>query len=96
MPYDPDTGWSTWARLAESHASNAIRFLREWEEMYNDWQTFRASRTDAQIATDLGKDEAEIADLDSCFAAFSEIMDFANNVASPTQGDRLYALRRFA
>ena len=96
MPYDPDTGWSNWARQAEMNASNAIRFLREWEEVYNDWQTFRASRSDADIATALGKTEAEIADLDACFAAFKEIYDFADNDASPTQGDRLYSLRRFA
>jgi hypothetical protein len=96
MAYDPDTGWSNWARQAEMNASNAIRFLREWEEVYNDWQTFRESRSNADIAADLGKTEPEIADLDSCFAAFKEIMDFVDNVASPVQGDRLYSLRRFA
>jgi hypothetical protein len=96
MTYDPDTTWSTWARDAEMNAREVIRDLNKALEAYTDWQTFRASRTDAEIATALGKTESEIADLDSCFAAFKEIYDFANNVASPTQGDRLYSMRRFA
>lgn len=96
MPYDPDTGWSHWARLAEIYASDLIRFLTLSEEAYNEWQTFRAARSDADIATALGKTEAEIADLDSCFAAFHEIYEFSDNVASPTQGDRLYSMRRFS
>jgi hypothetical protein len=96
MPYDPDTGWSNWAREAEIHSREMINRLTLSVEAYNEWQTFRAARSNATIATDLGKTETEIADLDAAFAAFKELYDFANNVASPTQGDRLYSMRRFS
>ena len=65
-------------------------------EGYNEWQSFRASRTNAQIATALGRTESEVAELDAAFSAIKEIHDFANNVASPTQGDRFFAIRKFS
>lgn len=96
MPYDPDSTWRDWALQAQIGAHEVLRQLNAGLDNYNEWQTFRAARTNAQIATDLGKTEAEIADLDSCYAAYKEIYDFADNVASPTQGDRLYSMRRFS
>jgi hypothetical protein len=96
MAYDPDTGWSVWSRQAEMGAREVIDKLTRHIEVYNEWQTFREGRSDSDIASAMGRTETEVADLDSCFAAFKEIYDFADNVASPTQGDRLYSMRRFS
>jgi len=96
MPYDPETTWPTWSNLAASHGSNAIRMIHEWEEVYQDWQTFRAGRTDAQLATALGKTTTDIAAVDSAFAAFHVMYNSCNNVAGPVAGDRFYAWRVFA
>ena len=89
------TSWALESNAATYHAKAVIRTLNEALEKYMDWQTFRAGRTNAQIAVALGRDEADIAALDSCFSAFKEMYDFANNVASPSQSDRYYSMRLF-
>jgi hypothetical protein len=95
MPYDGDVTWNSAAGTAEQYARSMIRLLNEAKEAYTNWQTFRDSRTNAQIAAALNKTEAEIADLDACYAVFSDLHSFADNDPSPTQQDRLYALRKF-
>ena len=96
MPYDPDMTWSNWVQVAQIGAHELLRQINAGVNTYDEWQTFRAARSNADIATALGKTEGEVADMDSCFAAFKEIYDFADNVASPTQGDRLYSMRMFS
>ena len=95
MPYDGDVTWNNVAGRAEQYARAMIKLLNEAKEEYTNWQTFRDSRTNAQIATALSKTETEIADLDACYAVFADLHGFADNDPSPTQQDRLYALRRF-
>ena len=96
MTYNADQTWATLSNEAGRVARQMQGYMRESQASYNEWQNFRNSRTDAQIATDLGKTETEIAELDSCYAAFQEIFDFADNVASPVQGDRFYSMRKFS
>jgi len=90
-----ETSWSIEILAAAQYSKAVIKTLNESLEKYMDWQTYRAARTNAQIATALGRTEDEIADLDACLSAFKEIYDFANNEASPAQGDRYYSMRRF-
>jgi len=96
MPYNEDTNWTTWASRGSNVANQLIGALMHVYEDYYNWQTFRAARSNAEIATALGKDEADIAALDAVFSAGKEMHDFANNVAGPTQGDRFYQLRVFS
>lgn len=91
-----ETDWRIESQGAANQATVVIRTLNEALERYMEWQTFRAARSDADIATELGRTESEVAELDACFSAFKEIYDFANNVASPTQGDRYYSMRVFS
>jgi hypothetical protein len=93
MPYTET--WGSLTGKAEQHARSTIRILNENLEAYNDWQTFRGGRSNADIATALGVTETDVANMDACFSAFKAIYDHANNV-SPSQGDRFYAMRIFA
>lgn len=95
MPYLDETTWNDHCNAAAAGCRQMIEALNRGLEQYNAWQTFRAARDNATIATALGKTEAEIADLDAGFSALKELHDFASNVASPTQGDRFYSMRHF-
>ena len=96
MAYNGDHNWAYLSGEAGRVARQLQGYLRESQATYDEWQSFRAGRTDADIATVLGRPETEIAEMDSCYAAFTEIFDFADNVASPVQGDRFYSMRKFS
>lgn len=96
MAYNAELTWDDLVRQLGLHCRNTIQSLDIGVREYNEWQSFRAGRTNAAIATALSKPEADIANMDSAYAAFKVIYDFANNVAGPTQGDRLYSLRLFS
>ena len=95
MTYNP--GWNDLVLQAVPLARRMIQTLNEGEEIYQWWQSFRDSRTDAAIATALGGTvtEADVAALSAVFDSVKECHDFANNVASPTQGDRFFQWRQF-
>lgn len=95
MAYNGDLTWGDLAYKAGQYAQNMISTLNESFNQYNEWQSFRAGRTNAQIATALGKTETEIAEMDACFAAMKELYDYANN-QTPSQGDRFYSMRKFS
>lgn len=95
MAYNADMVWSDWTKELGSVARNSIQHLEVGLRAYNEWQSFRAGRTNAAIATALSRTESEIAEMDSAFAALKALHDCANNVAV-SQGDRLYSLRIFS
>lgn len=64
-------------------------------EQYNEWQSFRAGRTNATIAGVLGKTETQVAEMDACFAALKSLYDQANNQVV-AQGDYFFSLRKFS
>lgn len=96
MIYDPDMTWADLEGKAQREARSLLNGLKNGREVYREWLSFRDGRSDATIATALSKTEAEITDLRKCFLAMDEIWDFADNVASPIQGDRLADLRKFS
>jgi hypothetical protein len=96
MTYLDEATWGELSRNAAATATQMINALNYGLEYYERWQTFRNSRDNATIATALGVTEAKVADLDAAYGALKYIFDFCDNVASPTQGDRIYALRKFA
>lgn len=90
-------GTLTWDELVQNltnHSRNLRSNLYALLEEYNEWQRFRAGRTNAVIAIALAVTETQVAEMDAAFAAFKEIFDFTNNVA-PSQGDRFFSLRQF-
>lgn len=96
MVYNTDKTWDDLVKELGSDARNAIQHLEVGLRQYNEWQSFRAGRDNATIATALTRTSGEIAEMDAAYAAFKDLYDFANNVVSPTQGDRLFSLRVFS
>ncbi len=95
MTYNGDLTWIELSKVAGQQASDIISVLTSGLTNYNEWQSFRAGRTNAEIATSLGKTEVQIAELDACFATFLEMYNAANNVATYTS-DRFYSMRKFS
>lgn len=96
MTYNGDLTWNDLSYKAGQNAANMIAILTAALNEYNRWQSFRAGRTNMQIAKDLGKTEDSIAELDACYAAFKELYDYANNQIGEYQNDRLYSMRKFS
>lgn len=95
MTYNADKTWIEISGEAGTMARSLIQIVDLGLNHYDEWQSFRAGRTNAEIATALGRTETEIAELDSCFAAFLTAHNALNNVAI-TQGDHYYSLRKFS
>jgi hypothetical protein len=72
-----------------------ISVLLSANNNYNEWESFNAGRTNAEIATALGKTETQVAELAACFAAFLELYNAANGAATST-ADRFYSMRKFS
>jgi hypothetical protein len=93
--------WNELVSKFGTRAAHLMHELREAKADYDKWQSFRAGRDNATIASDLvaaGDTEVDstyIAELDACIAAFKELYDLADNVAV-AQGDRLYSMNKFA
>ena len=95
--YNDDLTWAKLADIAAAGAETMINALIHGLELYNEWQSFRAGRTNAQIAAapGIGKSETQVAEMDACFAALKELHDCASNMAVST-GDRFYSMRKFS
>lgn len=99
--YNGDLKWADLAKLAEAGGQTLINALVHGKDQYDEWQSFRAGRNNTQIAaalTALGPgtiSDTQVAEMDACFAAFKELHDCANNVATST-ADRFFSMRKFA
>jgi hypothetical protein len=94
MTYNADLTWIDLSKSLGRHANLLYSSMVEGNKQYDEWQSFRAGRTNADIATALGRTETEIAEMDAAYAAMKAIYDYANN-QPPTQSDYLYSLRKF-
>ncbi len=95
MPFNNDIDWPILTRLVGAQASSFIHLLRNGMVAFNKWQSFRAGRTNAQLAAALSRTMTEIAEMDAAFAAIKELHDAADNVPVATL-DRFFALRKFS
>lgn len=98
MVYNDQKTWENVSNAGGSVARDVIAVLNRALNEYNEWQSFRAGRTNAQIATDLGETgilEADVAALDSCFSAGLALYNYADN-STPTQADYFFSLRKFS
>lgn len=95
MTYNDDLTWTDLSKIAGQQAADLISTLLSGMNNYNEWLSFSAGRTNAEIATALGKTETQVAELAACFSAFIELYNAANNVATSTS-DRFYAMRKFS
>lgn len=94
MAYDAKKGFSDFEREVGTYGRNLMQAVATAEELYQDLLVFAAGRTNAQIATALGVDEAWITDLQAALVAMHRIHDFCENVAV-TAGDHFDAIRKF-
>lgn len=95
MVYNGDITWADVSNTAGSVGRDVIQVLERGLREYNEWQSFRAGRTNVQIATALSRTETEISELDSAYAAYKAIYDYANN-QTPTQSDYFFSIRKFS
>lgn len=95
MPYNSEVNWATLVQTLERHGRNMTTAVREANEAYAEWLNFRAGRTNLQIATALGRTEAEVADMDAAYSAFSQTIGFLSGLNVALLVDHLAALRKF-
>ena len=93
--YNNDLTFDMLARHAHDGARQLIKGLNDGLNAYNEWQSFRAGRTNAEIATVLSRTETEIAEMDACFSALKMLYDYANN-QTPSQSDYFFSMRKFS
>lgn len=95
MAYNDDKTWADLSRDVGIGSNTLITTLVEGQNKYNEWQSFRAGRTNTEIATALGVTDADVANMDSCYSAMLALYNYANN-QTPFQSDYLYSLRLFS
>jgi len=95
MAYNADLTWVQLTAGAGFHSKTYLQVLTNGNEAYNEWQSFRAGRTNLEIATALGRTETEVAEMDAAYAALKLLYDYGNNQV-PTQSDYFYSLRKFS
>ena len=95
--YNAEMAWADVLSQASNAAGGAESYLYSGLRAYDNWQSFRAGRTNAQIATDLGgtATEAKVAEVDSMYAALKALYDYASN-QTPVQSDYLFSIRKFS
>jgi hypothetical protein len=102
MAYNVDKIWEAHVGELEPVATTLMSAIRDGKALYDEWQSFRNARTDADIATDMtaagGRSvtASEIADMDAAFSAFDSIMRYLDNDTPPSGIDQGFALRVFS
>lgn len=97
MPYNDDTVWDDWVLVAEGQGRQVMEAIRNGKSRgYDEWQSFRSGRSNVQIATDLGRQESEIAEMDAAFSSFLHLENYLTN-NSPAAGlDHAFSIRKFS
>jgi len=101
MAYNADKTWDTLANEIQPKAEALLTAIREGKAAYEEWQSVRDARTDADIATALtalGRptSEAEVAEMDAAFAAFDSIQRYLDNDTPPAGLNQGFSLRKFS
>ena len=95
MAYNGDKTWDDLVAECNGASRGAINQLNFGQNAYDEWQSFRAGRTNAQIATAISRTETEVSEMDSAFSAVKALYDYANN-QTPSQSDYFFSLRKFS
>lgn len=95
MAYNGDKTWADLVRELGTQGKTLLRCLRDSEHLYDDWLSFKDSRSNADIATALSRTEAEIAEMDAAFLALQKLFDYAAN-GTPTQKDYFADIMKFS
>lgn len=95
MIYRADITWADLVTIAERNGKAIITVIKVGLEADRDWTNFQDGRSDATIASALGRTTAEVTELNSAFTSMQEIHNFLTNVAATT-GNHADNLRDFA
>ncbi len=99
MPYNPLKTFDDLVLDFEAKGKSLLKAIREGQSEYDEWQSFRNARTNAQIATDLtvttGRAiaESEVADMDAAFSALNSVQRYLDNDTPPAGIDQGFAIR---
>jgi len=88
--------WTDLETLAAKASRKIKSSLIDVHEQHEGWVVFKDSRSDSTIASDEGWVEADITLVRLALEKAEEVYQFANNAASPTQADRMTAMRDLA
>ena len=95
MAYDLDKTWADFEREMQNHSRQTIEILYRGYEHYKDMVHYKAGRTNAEIATALGRTETDVDALETAVLALKALCDFADG-AAVAQDDYADALRTFS
>ncbi len=102
MGYNADKIWEAHIGEIEPVAKALLVSIREGKALYDEWQSFRNARSDADIATDMtalgGRTvvESEVAELDAAFAVFDSVQRYLDNDTPPAGINQGFSLRVFS
>lgn len=96
MAYNADMTWNDLVRLLSIKNKSTMSAVREGNAEYLEFQSFRAGRSDLQIAIDLAKDEADIANMTSSFAGHLAMRQFMENDGAALGTDHAFNFRLFS
>lgn len=80
--YSADMTWLDWSLMAENDRARIQSALNTGLVQSEKWAAFAYGKSDADIATALGKNADDIANLRLCFGAFKSISDIVNGIAA--------------
>lgn len=98
--YNADVKWADEATQLSTIAARMRDALYTGHMLYDEWQNYRAGRSNADIATALSTvsrtvTSEEVAEMDAAYAGFEQLYKFATNQTAQT-GDWMYSIRKFS
>lgn len=101
MSYNEDLEWEPLAQYLEAGLENFHQALEDMKKRYDRWQSYRAGRTNADLAAVFGvrvsgetTQESDVADMDAAYAVGADGDNFLNNGDVATS-DRWFSMRKF-
>lgn len=94
MTYRGDITWAILVAIVEKNGRSIIAVVKNGLEADRDWTNFQDGRSDATIATALGRTTAEITALNDAFTSMADLHNFLTNVAATT-GNHAENMRDF-
>jgi hypothetical protein len=80
--YSKDMTWAQWSQMAENQRWAIVIAVDSAKHWYEKWYAFTYGKTDAQVATALGKTEEDVAALRVAFGAFKSVHDLIHGAAT--------------
>lgn len=96
MAYDGTKTWGQFEQEVQNMGRTLIEQLTRAEEFYKDMVVYQNGRSNAEIATVLGRTEAEIEDLSSAIVAFHKLFQLGEGLTTQASAKaHLNDLRKF-